>query len=71
MNQPRSCGKLLSALALMAACTAAQAQVNAPPYGPPLTLDQAKKMMAGAGALAKKNNWSPAETTRASSRYRA
>jgi glc operon protein GlcG len=57
MNQMRSCGKLVSALVFLAACATAQAQVNAPPYGPPLSLDQAKKMMAGAEALAKKNNW--------------
>lgn len=36
---------------------AARAQVNAPPYGPPLTLEQAKKMMVAAESLAKKNNW--------------
>ncbi|MCK9380460.1 MAG: heme-binding protein [Sulfuritalea sp.] len=34
-----------------------QAQLNALPYGPPLNLDQAKKMMAAAEALAKNNNW--------------
>ena len=28
-----------------------------PPYGPGITLDQAKKAMAGAEAEAKKNNW--------------
>ena len=28
-----------------------------PPYGPPITLEQAKKVMAGAEAEAKKNNW--------------
>ena len=29
----------------------------APPYGPPITLEQAKKVMAGAEAEAKKNSW--------------
>src|SRR5213593_4647249 len=28
-----------------------------PPYGPPITLEQAKKIMVGAEAEAKKNNW--------------
>ena len=28
-----------------------------PLYGPPITLEQAKKVMAGAEAEAKKNNW--------------
>lgn len=29
-----------------------------PPYGPPITLEQAKKVIAGAEAESKKNNWS-------------
>lgn len=38
--------------------TAATAGAQGPPaYGPPITLDQAKKVMAGAEAEAKKNNW--------------
>ena len=38
--------------------TAATAGAQGPPaYGPPITLDQAKKIMAGAEAEAKKNNW--------------
>jgi glc operon protein GlcG len=37
--------------------TAATASAQAPQYGPPITLDQAKKVMAGAEAEAKKNNW--------------
>jgi uncharacterized protein GlcG (DUF336 family) len=37
---------------------AATAGAQAPPhYGPPITLDQAKKVMAGAEAEAKKNSW--------------
>lgn len=37
---------------------AASASAQAPPaYGPPITNDQAKKVMAGAEAEAKKNNW--------------
>ncbi len=43
-----------TALTLTAATAGAQAP---PPYGPGITLDQAKKAMAGAEAEAKKNNW--------------
>ena len=51
--------KLLSlvigtALFLTAASASAQAP---PPYGPAITLEQAKKVMMGAEAEAKKNNW--------------
>jgi glc operon protein GlcG len=48
---------------VMLAAVSASAQTPAPPappqpqYGAPVTLDQAKKMMAGAEAEAKKNNW--------------
>lgn len=31
-----------------------------PPYGAPLTIEQAKKMMAAAEAVARKNNWGEA-----------
>jgi uncharacterized protein GlcG (DUF336 family) len=48
-----------TALVLTAATAGAQAP---PPYGPGITLDQAKKAMAGAEAEAKKNNW-PVEIT--------
>jgi uncharacterized protein GlcG (DUF336 family) len=43
-----------TALLFVAASASAQAP---PPYGMPITLDQAKKAMAGAEAEAKKNNW--------------
>ena len=43
-----------TALVLTAATAGAQ---GPPPYGPGITLDQAKKAMAGAEAEAKKNNW--------------
>lgn len=33
------------------------AYAQAPPYGPPITLEQAKKALAGAEAEARKNNW--------------
>src|SRR3989475_6909763 len=48
---------------LMLAATTAYAQQPAaappppPPYGPPITLEQAKKVMVGAEAEAKKNSW--------------
>src|SRR5262245_29554212 len=35
----------------------AQTPAPPPPYGAPVTLEQAKKIMAGAEAEAKKNNW--------------
>ena len=41
---------------LFVAATSASAQAP-PPYGPPITNEQAKKVMAGAEAEAKKNNW--------------
>jgi len=47
---------LLLSLALLAAVPAG-AQAPAPPYGTPITLEQAKKVLAGAEAEAKKNNW--------------
>ena len=45
--------------ALLFTATAASAQTPAPPpnYGAPITLEQAKKVMAGAEAEAKKNSW--------------
>ena len=45
-----------TALVFTAATAGAQAPPP-PPYGPGITLDQAKKAMAGAEAEAKKNNW--------------
>ena len=48
--------------ALLFTAVSVNAQTPAPPpppapYGLPITLDQAKKVMAGAEAEAKKNNW--------------
>jgi len=49
---------VLCALVLFAASSAsAQAPPPPPPYGAPISLEQAKKVMAGAEAEAKKNNW--------------
>ena len=44
----------VSVLLFSAATAAAQAP---PPYGAPISLEQAKKVMAGAEAEAKKNSW--------------
>ena len=51
-----------TALVLSASLASAQQPAPAPPpappaYGPPITLEQAKKIMVGAEAEAKKNNW--------------
>src|SRR5213593_4171817 len=54
---------LVVGAALMLAATTAYAQQPAaappppPPYGPAITLEQAKKVMAGAEAEANKNKW--------------
>ncbi len=54
---------LVVGTAVMLAAVSASAQTPAPPappqpqYGAPIMLDQAKKIMAGAEAEAKKNNW--------------
>ena len=46
----------LAATVLLLSAASASAQAP-PPYGPAITLEQAKKIMAGAEAEAKKNNW--------------
>lgn len=43
-------------LALLAA-SPARAQTMPPPYGPPIGIENARKVMAGAEAEAEKNNW--------------
>jgi uncharacterized protein GlcG (DUF336 family) len=55
MRPTRSLSLALAAIALFAAASAsAQAP---PPYGVAITLEQAKKVMAGAEAEARKNSW--------------
>jgi glc operon protein GlcG len=51
--------KNLAAAAAVAAltCTPAAAQQVTPPYGTPISLEQAKKVIAAAEAEAQKNNW--------------
>jgi glc operon protein GlcG len=55
------CLSLLIVAMLLFGATAVSAQAPAPPppppYGPPITLAQAKKVMEGAEAEARKNNW--------------
>lgn len=48
---------IAASFALTAGMAAAQAPPPPPAYGPPITLEQAKKVMAGAEAEARKNNW--------------
>ena len=56
--------KLLSFLVvtilLVAVASAGAQQAPPPPYGTPISLEQAKKVMAGAEAEAKKNSWNVA-----------
>jgi len=51
--------RLLSlAVGTVLVLAAGAAGAQAPPaYGPPITLEQAKKVIGGAEAEAKKNNW--------------
>lgn len=48
--------------AVFVSMAGASAQQTPPPYGPPITLDMAKKIMAAAEAEAAKNSWSVAIT---------
>lgn len=45
------------AAAFLAVCPAVAQQTTLPSYGPPITLDMAKKVMAAAEAEAVRNNW--------------
>ena len=56
--------KALAAVATIAALTGipAAAQQAVPPYGAPISLEQAKKVIAAAEAEAQKNNWPVAIT---------
>ena len=47
---------VIVALVLLSAAVAG-AQAPPPPYGPSITLEQAKKILAGAEMEARKNNW--------------
>src|SRR5262249_34249537 len=51
---------LVVTVLLLAVASAGAQQAPPPAYGAPITLDQAKKVMAGAEAEANKNNWNGA-----------
>jgi uncharacterized protein GlcG (DUF336 family) len=53
---------LACAFATMAGSALAQQPVSSAPYGPPITLDQAKRAMAAAELEAAKNTWQVAIT---------
>lgn len=53
----KNCQPLLMLLAVLWLAPAAHTQTPSAPYGAPITLDQAKKVLAGAEAEARKNNW--------------
>ena len=48
---------VLAFVAALLFATVARAQTPTTPYGAPITLDQAKKVVAGAEAEARKNSW--------------
>jgi glc operon protein GlcG len=56
MKRTRLLALVLGTVVLFAAASAS-AQAPPPAYGNPISLEQAKKVMAGAEAEAKKNNW--------------
>lgn len=61
MTIKKAAARVLFGLAIAGCALAAQAQEAArPSYGPQVTVDQAKKIAAGALAEAKKNNWNVA-----------
>lgn len=58
MRLTRLVSLVIVAVLVIGATTAAAQQPPPPPaYGSPITLDQAKKVLAGAEAEAKKNSW--------------
>jgi glc operon protein GlcG len=50
-------GCAIALVAAFAALSPVQAQTTPPPYGPPINLESARKVMAAAEAEATKNNW--------------
>jgi len=57
MTWKRLLSMAIGAALTLTASAAAQAPPPSPAYGTPITLEQAKKVMAGAEAEAKKNSW--------------
>jgi glc operon protein GlcG len=57
MRMARLLSLVVVSVMLFAVTASAQAPAPPPAYGPAIGLEQAKKVMAGAEAEAKKNNW--------------
>ena len=57
MRMARLLSLLVAVMLFAAASASAQAPPPPPAYGVPISFEQAKKVMAGAEAEAKKNNW--------------
>lgn len=57
MRMARLLSLLVAVMLFAVASASAQAPVPPPAYGVPISFEQAKKVMAGAEAEAKKNNW--------------
>jgi len=57
MKMARLLSLLVAVMLFAVASASAQAPAPPPAYGAPISLEQAKKVMAGAEAEAKKNNW--------------
>ncbi len=51
------CAAALAVLALLPGITSAPAQTAPPPYGPPIGIENARRIMNAAEADANKNNW--------------
>lgn len=58
MTRRRLLSLAVGTVLVLAAGSAGAQAPPPPPYGLPITLEQAKKVMAGAEAESKKNNWS-------------
>jgi len=57
MDKVKLAALILAASVLFAVSAVSAQQAAPPPYGAPITLEQAKKAMAGAEAEARKNSW--------------
>jgi glc operon protein GlcG len=57
MRSRRLLSLFVGAVLILAAASVSAQQAGPPPYGPAVTLEQAKKILAGAEAEAVKNKW--------------
>lgn len=57
MRMKRLLSLIVGTVLVFAAASASAQQAPPPPYGTPISLEQAKKVMTGAEAEARKNNW--------------